>query len=114
MRSCVVCRRPTWGDYCEAHDPQKDLERMQRQPWRKEYRDPEYLRNRQRRYELAGGRCEDCGLQVAVGEFECDHELALSRGGTHAIENLRIRCIVPRAGASRGCHGLKTRADRRS
>ena len=77
------------------------------------YRDPLYHKHKAQRYKLAGGCCEDCSQPVGKGEWECDHLVPLSQGGTNEIENLRIRCTLPRFGAPRGCHGLKTRHDRR-
>jgi 5-methylcytosine-specific restriction endonuclease McrA len=110
-----VCGRVGQGDYCALHEPVVDeAARNARNPYRQAYKDQEYARNRQHRYERARGRCEDCGLPVGPGEWECDHVVPLSQGGTNGIEDLRIRCIVPRPGAERGCHGLKTAADRRS
>lgn len=105
-RSCVVCGRPTMRNYCDAHDPQLDEERMERQPWRKEYRDPEYRRNRQVRFERSRGRCEACGELLEPGWWDCHHVIALRDGGTNAIENLRIICDT--------CHKSATRQARRT
>ena len=78
---------------------------MARQPWRMAYRDPSYHKHRAQRYKAAEGRCEACGIAVAKGEFECDHVVPLSRGGTNAVENLRILCV--------NCHSQKTQHDGR-
>lgn len=100
--------------YCATHTAEVEAERRARQPWRQGYKDAEYQKNRKRRYVMADGRCEDCGIAVDDGEWECDHDVALSDGGTNAVGNLRIRCIIERPGAKRGCHGLKTAKSRRS
>lgn len=102
--SCRLCGVRTAGAaYCRAHSAEG--ERLARQPSRAAYRDPAYLANRRRRYELAGGRCEDCGADLSDGHWECDHLVAARDGGSNLVENLRVRCT--------GCHREKTRADRR-
>lgn len=96
------------------HEPTVDeAARNARNPYRQAYKSAEYATNRQHRFERARGRCEGCGRLVGPGEWECDHVIELRDGGTDAIENLRILCIVPREGASHGCHGAKTAASRR-
>lgn len=89
------------GPYCGKHSAA--AERRERQPWRAGYDDPAYWRARRQRYELAGGRCETCGLPLIDG-LECDHIVALRDGGANVVENLRIVC--------RRCHREKTRAER--
>ena len=101
--SCRMCgARTGGGPYCPAHC--LEAERLQAQPWRRRYRDPEYVQGRRRRRLLAGGCCEECGVTLGPS-WECDHLIPLRDGGTHAIENLRCRCP--------GCHKRKTGADRR-
>lgn len=107
MTSCLVCARPTMGRFCELHEPELDEAiRNARNPYRREYSSREYAVNRQHRFERARGRCELCGATLVAGEWDCDHLVALSRGGTNAIENLRVLC--------RPCHKAKTAADRRN
>ena len=92
--------------------PHRRGRRRKRQTWRAGYRDPEYARNRARRYVHAHGRCEDCGRPLKGHLFsdgarwECDHAVALSDGGSNAEDNLRCRCLA--------CHYPKTAHDRRS
>lgn len=114
LQPCLVCARPSQGRYCEVHEPTVDeAVRNARNPYRRHYKSAEYARNRQHRYERARGRCEDCARPVGPGEWECDHVVPVRLGGTNDLDNLRVRCIVPRDGAPKGCHGLKTRQDRR-
>ena len=83
----------------------REAERLRRQPWRAAYSDPVYQRNRARRLELCGGRCESCGAELGPGA-ECDHLVPLRDGGTNVVTNLRWRC--------QDCHRAKTRRDRRA
>ncbi len=48
---------------------------------------------KQRRYLylLAGGRCENCGLELAAG-FHGDHKQAFSKGGETALHNGQALC----------------------
>lgn len=80
----------------------RDAQRASTEPWRRAYRDPEYLRNRQEAIERQHGRCKDCGRVCAVwdgtewrtkGTGEVDHELPLSQGGTNDAANLALRCL---------------------
>lgn len=106
MRSCVVCTRPSMGNYCELHQPIMDEQlRNQRSPYRKQYQSAEYQRNRRIRFQRARGRCEGCGVELQPNAWECDHLISLSRGGTNEIENLRVLCVT--------CHRAKTAFDRR-
>lgn len=38
------------------------------------------------------GQCEWCGQSIIDREFEIDHIISLSRGGTHTPDNLAIAC----------------------
>lgn len=105
-RSCVVCGIQTRGNYCPDHDPQTEENRIARNPYRLAYKDGEYARNRQIRFERARGRCEACGVPLRAGEWESDHLIDLRDGGSNAIENLRILC--------RPCHKRKTAESRRN
>ena len=49
-----------------------------------------------------GARCRYCGRRQKLRELTIDHVIPLSRGGTHAIENLVLSCAA--------CNGAK--ADR--
>lgn len=85
--------------------PQMDeAERLARQPWRAAYRDRDYQRNRRIRFERARGRCENCGIPLQAGEWECDHRIELRDGGTHDLNNLLVLC--------KPCHRLKTKQAR--
>lgn len=82
---------------------------MQREPWRRNYCDPDYLKARQQAIERTEGRCTDCGKVCAWwdgGEWrtagmdgEVDHIKALSEGGTNDVANLALRC--------KSCHGKR-------
>ncbi|MDE2100844.1 MAG: HNH endonuclease [Patescibacteria group bacterium] len=117
----MVCSIPTRGRYCVEHDPKVDESlRNARNPYRRAYSSNEYRINRQHRYERARGRCEGCGVPVGPGEWQCDHIVtvrmwALKKlpGSPNDVANLQILCTIPRSGAPKGCHALKTRQDRR-
>lgn len=79
--------------------------RNARNPYRREYKDPQYARNRRHRFERVHGRCELCSIVLQPGDWQCDHLVPLSKGGTSDISNLRILCIP--------CHKAKTAEDRR-
>lgn len=120
---CLVCGRAVRGSrYCTEHEPKVDEQlRNERNPYRQAYKSPEYAQNRQHRYERARGRCEGCGRPVGPGEWQCDHIVTVARwmrehrsGSPNQIGNLQILCTVPRDGAPKGCHALKTRADRKA
>lgn len=107
-RPCVMCgaRALPGTNRCALHPAPKQTEadRLAAAPYRRSYSSAEYRANRERRHELAGGRCEACGVRLGPG-WECDHILPLKDGGTDELGNLRCRC--------RACHQAKTRSDRR-
>lgn len=104
-RPCLVCGRASQGNYCPQHRPEVDeAERNARNPYRRAYKDAQYAKNRQHRFERARGRCEACGIHLEVGKWECDHLVPIKDGGTNDITNLRVLC--------RPCHAIKTRQDR--
>lgn len=106
-RPCLVCGRPSQGNYCAQHNPELDeAERNARNPYRRHYRDPQYARNRQHRFERAHGKCESCGIYLQPAAWQCDHIVPVSKGGTNDITNLQVLCIP--------CHRRKTRAERRA
>lgn len=106
QRPCLVCGRASHSNYCALHEPTVDEAlRNERNPYRKAYKDQQYAKNRQHRFERARGRCEACGIYLEVGEWQCDHLIPLRLGGTHDITNLRILCVP--------CHKKKTAEDRR-
>lgn len=106
LRSCVVCGIQTLGNYCPDHDPQLEAERIARNPYRLAYKDAEYARNRQLRFERARGHCEYCGVgPLRSGEWESDHVIELRDGGTNTIDNIRVAC--------KPCHRKKTAARRK-
>ena len=105
-RACLVCGRPSAANYCLLHEPTIDeAERNARNPYRRAYRDPQYAKNRQHRFERAHGRCEMCGVVLLPAEWECDHAVPLKQGGTNDVSNLRVLC--------KPCHRTKTRRDRK-
>lgn len=107
LRPCLVCGAPSAGNYCQTHDPKIDeAERLLRNPYRKAYKDAEYARNRQIRFERARGRCEACGTPLLPAEWECDHVITIRQGGNNKLENLRVLC--------KPCHRSKTRRERRA
>ncbi len=66
---------------------------------------------RHRVFLAAGGRCGACRKKVALAEMQCDHVLAVAKGGPDDLENLRCLCVK--------CHKLRhggrgyTKYDRR-
>ncbi|MCJ7795853.1 MAG: HNH endonuclease, partial [Thermoleophilia bacterium] len=74
-----------------------------RPSYRHAYTKAQYRRSRARRFKLAEGRCEACGVTLSAG-WQCDHIIPLKDGGTNALDNLRVLC--PR------CHTRKTKHDR--
>lgn len=114
-RTCRYCPETALpgSDACALH--QGEAGRLVNEPYRAAYNDPRYEAARARRYQIARCRCEDCGIKVGPGEWECDHVKALRDGGDpFDVKNMRIRCVVPRPHAPRGCHGVKTARDRRA
>ena len=93
--SCQACGAITDGSpFCDRHRNHEEQTRGARQPYRGGY-DQAYLRNRRLRFDLAGGLCEFCGQKIERDEFgrlifETHHHLALSRGGTGDVSNLRV------------------------
>jgi 5-methylcytosine-specific restriction endonuclease McrA len=67
------------------------------------YSDPLYRRNKAIVKRRANGRCEDCGHRH--DRLQCDHVIPRTKGGTHAIGNLRMLCSGD--GTCR-CHEKKT------
>jgi len=118
---CLVCGRSVKGArYCAEHEPKVDEAlRNERNPYRQAYKSAEYARNRQHRYERSRGRCEACGRPVGPGEWQADHIVTVARwasekrvGSVNQLSNIQVLCILPRDGAPKGCHGLKTKIDR--
>jgi len=106
--SCRSCGARTDGaPYCAACAAALEAERLAAQPYRAEYSAAEYLRNRRRRYELAGGLCEVCGQPLDPQDFECHHVVALADGGDSSLANLRVT-------HGRPCHQALTATQRRS
>jgi len=99
--SCRVCpRRAVPGEgFCAFHLPTE----ADRPHYRHAYTKAQYQRNRARRYKLAEGRCEACGVTLSA-PWQCDHLIPLADGGTNALENLRVLCA--------SCHTEKTKRDR--
>jgi 5-methylcytosine-specific restriction endonuclease McrA len=105
--SCRRCGVRTAGaglcPRCQAVD---QAERAAAQSYREGYHDPVYQENRRRRFELARGLCEVCGLALDPDHFECHHVLALSEGGDSSLANLRVTHGSP-------CHRELSAAARR-
>jgi 5-methylcytosine-specific restriction endonuclease McrA len=106
--ACRTCGRPSAKSYCPEHDPilgpKDEATRLERQPWRKGYRDPAYYRERAAVVKRAAGRCERCGRQA---KLEVDHIVPLSTARSEAElqvlnrrDNLRALCTW--------CHRQKT------
>lgn len=100
------------GSFCQEHAP---APRDVRQPYRANYADPEYKRNRMKRYSLANGRCERCGRPVGKGEWQCDHIVEVARwsafgmkGSPNQLSNLQVLCTVD----PNRCHQTKTKNNR--
>lgn len=66
------------------------------------YNDPAYKRNKATAKRRANGKCEDCGHRHKT---QCDHVIPRTQGGTHAIENLMMRCVGE---GTCKCHEKKT------
>ena len=106
LRACLVCGRPSQGNYCQLHTPELDeAVRNARNPYRRHYKDAQYAKNRKHRFERAHGRCESCTKVLQPGEWQCDHLVPVSKGGTNDTTNLRVLCVP--------CHKAKTAEDRR-
>lgn len=67
------------------------------------YNDPVYRRNKAIAKRQAGGRCQECGHRH--DRLECDHIIPRTKGGTHAIDNLRMLC---KGDGTCRCHETKT------
>jgi hypothetical protein len=86
--------------------PQSEAERLERQPHRAEYNTPEYRAARARRYVMARGLCESCGVALKGklhpdgARWEYDHV-----HGDLDVHKGRVRCLP--------CHHSKTAQDRR-
>ena len=105
--SCRRCGARTAGaGYCPECEAIEEAERLAAQPYREDYSSAEYRRNRRRRFELAGGRCEVCGEPLDPKHFECHHVIALADGGHSELANLRVT-------HGRPCHQRVTAAERR-
>jgi 5-methylcytosine-specific restriction protein A len=102
--SCRICpRRALAGEsFCALHLP-TEADRLARAPYRHAYTKAQYRRRRARRFKLAGGLCEACGVTLSAG-WQCDHLIPLVDGGTNALSNLRALCAA--------CHAKKTISDR--
>ena len=89
---------------------------MVAQPWRIAYKHASWPQVKLGRYQLVGGRCEDCGVPLKGSLFpdgvawEGDHEREPWRStdpiAANVVENTRCRCLP--------CHNQKTQASRRA
>ena len=111
-KPCIICGARTPGTgRCPAHPARTEADRVQAQPWRLGYRDPEYHRERQATKTRANGRCEKCGNTCTsctnagvthCPHLECDHIIELRDGGPNKRHNMRMLCPL--------CHQAKTKA----
>ena len=94
------CKVVPAGKTCPCRN--RDARRKRLEPWRENYSDQEYVRNRQAAIERQRGRCKDCGRIAAQwdgsswktkGIGEVDHEVPLCQGGTNDVCNLALRCL---------------------
>jgi len=69
------------------------------------YGSPEYKRNRTAVLRQANGHCSQCGHRHRL---QVDHVIPVSRGGTHAVGNLRALCA---GDGTCKCHETKTAAE---
>lgn len=106
--SCKVCGVPGPRSYCDEHTPdwnaqKTEAQRLEKQPWRAGYRDPNYYKERQAALRRARNACEKCGRSDLA--LQCDHIVPLSKGGMNVRENFQILCV--------NCHRLKTNKGRK-
>lgn len=111
---CPHCYRVVpAGQTCPCRN--RDAERKQLEPWRKNYSNPEYVRNRQVVIARQNGRCIDCGTTCAHFDGakwvtkpyggEVDHITPLRAGGTNSPSNMALRC--------KRCHSVADAARRK-
>jgi hypothetical protein len=112
--SCGHCGKRTedGAAYCPKCAPiyaapvRTEAQRREAQPWREEYRTPEYRAARARRYVMARGLCESCRAELKGKlhpdgvRWEYDHV-----HGDLDVHTGRVRCLP--------CHHSKTAQDRR-
>jgi len=72
------------------------------------YNDPTYRRNKAIVKRRANGRCQGCNHRH--DRLECDHIIPRVKGGTHALENLMMRCA---GDGTCKCHEAKTATEGR-
>lgn len=95
---------------------ERDLHRSDTEPWRQNYDDPVYRRNRQTVISVQQGRCNRChrlcahhnGKRWITAGYggEVHHKVPLCDGGTNEIANLELVCKV--------CHTIIDNERRRS
>ena len=102
-RPCLKCRALFIPDkdnpsYCLRHKP------IKKRKYRPQYNDPEFRKNRKYLIENVG-RCSNCGTRGTLdNKLEIDHIIPISKGGTGALNNLRILCYK--------CHRLRHLIDK--
>jgi|TARA_Y100000052_G_scaffold24512_1_gene27125 5-methylcytosine-specific restriction protein A len=95
-RPCLTCRiliTPTKENpsHCNIHKP--TIKKYKYKDKRKRaYNDPEYRRNKAL-IKKAQRNCVLCNAEGnASNPLQVDHIIPISKGGTHAIYNLRVLC----------------------
>ena len=94
-RTCICGRAAIPGtSRCALHPlpPRPAPDESQRASYRGHYSSAAYRKNRVRRFELAGGRCEVCGIPLEGQTWHAHHVRAIRDGGDDSIDNLRVLC----------------------
>ena len=108
-RTCICGRVALPGtSRCALHPPapRPDPPEAQRAAYRGHYSTAAYRKNRVRRFELSGGRCEVCGVSLEGRTWHAHHVRSVRDGGDDSIDNLRVLCETD--------HHTITRQSRRS
>lgn len=108
-KTCVECgkRGINGTSRCAEHTlpPMSEAERRRRHPYRANYVDAEYRKNRELALERANGRCERC-REPHGPDKQVDHIVPVRDGGTNDLTNLQVLC--------RACTKVKNREDKRA
>ncbi len=63
-------------------------------------------KTKQKAFDRADGRCEQCGCKLFVGRWQCDHLVPAWQGGDNSLDNAQCLCT--------GCHQPKSAEDTRA